>query len=78
MTRVRVPPEAKFKRGDTVMRSHMSTMKFLPKGELEVVEPFWNLNLPLLGPGKNRWFYRCRPKVGGEIVEIQEKYLKEA
>lgn len=52
----------------------MSVMKFpaIPKGELEVVEPVLDHNLPLLGPGINRWFYR------GEIVMIQEKYLKEA
>ncbi len=59
MTRVTVRPEAKFKRGDTVKRSHMSIMKFgaVPKGELEVMAPVWNNDLPLLGPGTNRWFY---------------------
>ncbi len=58
----------------------MSIMKFgvVPKGGLEVMAPVWNNDLPLLGPGTNRWFYECRPKDGGPTVVIQEKYLKQA
>ena len=79
MSRLSVRPEAKFKRGDTVKRSHRSIMNLgaVPKGELEVMAPFWNNHLPLLGSGTNRWFYECRPKDGGPTVEIQEKYLKQ-
>jgi len=73
-------PNAKFKRGDAVKGCRKSIMKFgaIPKGELEVVKPVWKNDLPLFGPGRNRWFYQCRSKDGGPTVEIQEKYLKEA
>jgi len=55
-------------------------MKFgaVPKGELEVMAPVWNNDLPLLGPGTNRWFYECRSKDGGPTIVIQEKCLKQA
>ena len=80
MTHATVTPKAKFKHGDTVMRRPISIIKFpaLPKGELEVVKPIWRTDLPLLGPGTNRWFYECRPRDGGPTVVIQEKYLKQA
>ena len=80
MTSTFVRPEAKFKHGDAVKGRRKSIMKFgaIPKGELEVRAPVWKNDLPLFGPGTNRWFYECRPKDGGPTVLIQEKYLKQA
>lgn len=64
ITRVTVRPEAKFKRGDTIKRSHILIIKFgaVPKGELEVIAPVQNNDLPLLSPGTNRWFYEIQAK----------------